>query len=149
MELVLCTVPWIKVLYIVSAGLHWTCCILSILLVILAEMLLVQYPLWFQKVYIFFGPASLNWIFFASNHILFSCFNPWEFCLSMSNYFFMASFTFSINDFTVFQLLCSFSRKVSSYGNLCSIVKSSFYKCLPKLSSNGIYTVAECFLLLY
>ena len=55
-----CTVLWIRVLCIVSAGLYWIYYKLPILLVTLAEMLLNQCPLWFWKVHIFSGPAFLK-----------------------------------------------------------------------------------------
>jgi len=102
------------------------------------------YLFWFS-----FFESYFDWIFFSSNYMLFPCFNPWEFCLFLLNCFFIAFFALFIDDFAIFQLLCSFLRKVSSFGNSVFIVRSSFYECLPKLSSNGIYSVAECFLLLY
>ena len=133
------------------ANLYWTYCVLPILLVTLAEILLYQCLLWFQKVHIFFGPTSLKIIlieYLISSYMLFSCFNSWEFCFFLSNCFFIASFVFSIDVFTISQFLCSFLSKVSSFDNFI-FIRSLFYRYLPKLSSNSIYLVVECFLLLY
>ena len=89
-----------------------------------------------------------DWIFLISSYMLFSCFNSWGFCFFLSNCFFIASFVFSIDVFTISQFLCSSLSKVSSFDNFI-FIRSLFYKYLPKLSSNSIYLVVECFLLLY
>jgi len=94
-----------------------------------------------------FFKDCFDWIFFASNYILSSCFNLWGFCIFLSNCFFMVSFAFFIN--VVSQILYSSSRKVSSFSNSVFIIKSLFYECLPKLSSNSIYPMVECFLSSY
>ena len=96
-----------------------------------------------------FFESYFNWIFFASSYTLFSCINYQGFCLFLLNCSFITSFDFSMDDFTFSQLLCSSLRKVSSFGNSVFIVKSSFYKCLSKLSLTGIYPVVEYFLSLY
>ena len=56
----LCAILWIVVPCIISAGLHWTHCELSISLVTLAEILLDQYLLRSSRVYIFSVPAFLR-----------------------------------------------------------------------------------------
>ena len=86
-----------------------------------------------------FFESYFNWIFFASSYTLSSCIN----------YQGITSFDFFMDDFIVSQLLCSSLRKVFSFGNSVFIVKSSFYKCLSKLSLTGIYPVVEYFLSLY
>ena len=96
-----------------------------------------------------FFEIDFDWMFFSFSHMLFSCFNPWGLYLFLLNCFFIVSFAFFIGIFTVFQLPCSFSRKVSSFGNSVFIIRFPFCVCLPKLSSNGIYLMAECFLSLY
>ena len=114
-----------------------------------------SYPIFFvisKGLYLFwfsFFKSHFDWIFLAFNYTLSSCFNSWEFCFFLSNCFFMASFAFSIDIFVVSQLLCSFSRKVSSFGNSVFIVRSPFHEYCPKLSSNRVYSVAKCFLSLY
>ena len=91
--------------------------------------LIMLVSLQFWKTYIFSGSASLK--VFLIELLLHS------------------SFTFSINIFATFQLFCNFLKKVSSFSNSVFIVRFSFYRCHPNLSSNSIYSVAECFLLLY
>ena len=105
-----------------------------------------------QDLYLFwssFFEGWFEWIFLASNHMLFPAFNPCEFCLFLSNYLFIASFTISI-DFVAFsQLYCSPIRNSSNFGNSVCTVRFSFYRCLLKLSLKGVLPVAICFLSLY
>ena len=81
--------------------------------------------------------------------MLLPTFNPCGFYLFLLNYFFMASFTISIDLFASFQLFCSSSRKSFSFGNSVLIVKSPFHGCLLKFNLNGICSIAVCFLSLY
>ena len=97
------------------------------------------YPMFFvisNGPYLFwssFFESHFDWVFLAFSHTLSSYFNPWKLCLFLSNYFFMTSFAFSIDIFTVSQLLCSSSQKVSSFGNSVFIIRSPFHECCPKL----------------
>ena len=64
-----------------------------------------------------------DWMFFSFHHMLFSCFNSWELYIFLLNCLFMASFAFFIDVFAVFQLLCSFSRKVYSGNNWHNVIR--------------------------
>ena len=96
-----------------------------------------------------FFEDHFKWIFLASSHILSPTFNPCEFLLFLFNYFFIASFAISINILALSQLLYNLFRKLFSFGNSVLIVMFLFHRCLPKLSSNRICSVATCFLSLY
>jgi len=96
-----------------------------------------------------FFEDQFNWIFLASNHILSPSFNSCRLCLFLSNCFFIASFVTLNNFFITFQLLCSSSRKSSSFDNSIFTVRFPFHEYLPKLSLNGVCSVATCFLSLY
>ena len=99
-----------------------------------------SWPIFFvisKGLYLFwsnFFECCFNWIFLVSNYILSSYFSSWKFYLLLLNCFFIASFAFFIDIFTVFQILCSSLEKVSSFGNYIFIVRSLFYRCCPKLS---------------
>ena len=77
-------------------------------------------------------------IFLASSHMLFPSFNSCKFYLFLSNCFFIVYFAISIYFFAASQLLCSPSRKLSNFGNFVFTIRSSFYRCYPKLSLNGV-----------
>ena len=96
-----------------------------------------------------FFEGHFKWIFLASSHILSPIFSSCGFLLFLSNCFFIVYFAISIDILALSQLLCSSSRKSFSFGNSILINRFPFYKCLPKLSSNGVYFVATCFLSLY
>ena len=92
-----------------------------------------------------FFKSLFKWIFFASNHTLSPIFSPWEFLLFLSNYFFMTSCATFINFIAFFQLLYNPVRVSSNFRNSVCTVKLSFHRCCPKLSSNGVCSVAENF----
>ena len=96
-----------------------------------------------------FFEGHFECIFLASSHILSLNFKPYGFLLFLLNCFFMASFAIFINILALFQLLCNPSKESFSFSNSIFIIKSPFYKCLPKLSLNGICPVTAYFLLLY
>jgi len=64
------------------------------------------WPMFFvtlEDLYLFwssFLESHFDWIFLASSHILSPGFSSYEFCLFLSNCFFMAFFAISINFFT-------------------------------------------------
>ena len=90
-----------------------------------------------------------EWIFLDFSHILSPTLSPYEFCLFLSNCFFIASFAIFIDFVASSQLLCNPMRKSSSFSNSICTVIFPFYRCLPKLSSNRILSIAVCLLLLY
>ena len=96
-----------------------------------------------------FFESLFKLIFLDSNHILSPSFSPYGFCLFLSNYFFIVSLAVSIALVASSQLFCKPIKNSSSFGNFICTVKSSFYGCCPKLSSNGVHPVAACFLSLY
>ena len=96
-----------------------------------------------------FFEGLFKWIFLASNHILSLAFSPCRFYLFLSNCLFIASFAISIDLEAFLQLLCNLIKNSSSFGNSVYTIRFSFYECLPKLSLNGVYLVAACFLSLY
>ena len=63
-----------------------------------------------------FFEGQFKWIFFFSSHTLSPTFNPWEFLLFLSNYFFMFFCASSITLVTCSQLFCSPIRKSSTLG---------------------------------
>ena len=90
-----------------------------------------------------------NWIFLFSNHMFSPTFNPWGFCLFLSNYFFIFFCAFSIDFVAYSQLFYNPARNSSNLGNSVCTTRSLFYGCLPKFSSNGILPVTACLLSLY
>ena len=96
-----------------------------------------------------FFEGWFEWIFLASNHILFSTCNSYRFLLFLSNCFFIASFAISIKFIAFSQLLCNSLRNSSNFGNFICTVKFPFQECCPKLCLNGICPIAICFLWLY
>jgi len=105
-----CTVLWIRIPYIMLVDLYW---IYYILLIFFGNFSWNAFYLIFfmisKDLYIFwssFFEDYFDWIFLASNYMLPSCFSSWRFCFFLSK--------FSMNVFAVFQLLCNFSKKVSS-----------------------------------
>ena len=105
-----------------------------------------------KSLYLFcssFFEDLFEWIFFASNCTLFPAFNSCGFHLFLSNYFFVTSFTIFIDFFAASQLLCSPSKKFSSFGNSIFIVRFLFHECLPKLSLNEVCSITVCLLSLY
>ena len=96
-----------------------------------------------------FFESLFKWIFLFSNHILSPIFNPWEFLFFLSNCFFILFWATFIDFVASFQLLCSPIRNSSNFGNSVCTTRLSFHKCLLKLSSNKVCSVATCFLLLY
>ena len=96
-----------------------------------------------------FFEGLFEWIFLASNHILSSSFSPCRFYLFLSNCFFIISCVNSINFVAFSQLLCNPIRNSSNFRNSICTIKLPFYKYHPKLSTNGVCSVAMYFLLLY
>ena len=96
-----------------------------------------------------FFEGLFKWIFLASSHTLSSAFSPCEFYLFLSNCLFIASFAISINFIASSQLLCNSMRNSSSFGNFVYTIKLPFYRCLSKLSSNGVFPIVACLLSLY
>ena len=88
-------------------------------------------------------------IFLASNRMLFSTFNPYGFCLFLSNYLFIASFAISIDFMAFSQLCCSPIRNYSKFGSSVCTVRLPFHRYISKLSLKGVCSVATCFLSLY
>jgi len=96
-----------------------------------------------------FFEGQFKFIFLASSHTLFLTFNSCEFCLFLLNCLFIAFFAIFINFVAFSQLCCSLIRNSSNFGSSVYTIKFPFHRCLPKLSSKDVCSVAACFLLLY
>ena len=96
-----------------------------------------------------FFEGLFKWMFLASNYTLSPFFNLYRFHLFLLNYFFIISCANSINFMASSQLLCSSVKNSSNFGNSVYTVRLPFYRCLPKLSTNGVCSIATYFLSLY
>jgi len=108
------------------------------------EILKGPYPFWSS-----FFEGQFDWIFLFSNHILSLTFNPWEFCLFLSNCLFIFFCASSINYISCSQLFYSSVINSSTLGNSDYTTRSSFYRYLPKFNSNNVLPIAACLLTLY
>ena len=87
--------------------------------------------------------------FLFSSHMFSPTFNLWGFLHFLLNCFFIFFWASFIAFVASSQLLCRPARNSSIFRNSIYITMLLFYGYLPKLSLNGVWLVATCFLLLY
>jgi len=96
-----------------------------------------------------FFEDRFEWMFLFSSHMLSPTFNPWGFLLLLSNCLFIVFCVFSMALVACSQLLCNLIRNFSTHRISIWTIRSPFQGCLPKFNSNGVFSIAACFLSLY